>query len=74
MSRPIVYKQKKLGPAGLNLGYETNYSLPGKFIGIGVDFEEFHQKPGNYSTAIIEKPDGEVISIPIEMIKFTDNG
>ena len=40
------------------------------FHEFGVDYEEFESGPGNYSTAIIELPDGSVKNIPVEQIKF----
>ena len=36
----------------------------------GVDYEEFETGPGNYSTAIVEMPDGSVKNVPVEMIVF----
>lgn len=38
----------------------------------GSDYEEFDTGAGNYSTAIIELPDGEVKNIPADHIKFID--
>ena len=40
------------------------------FHQFGVDYEEFETGPGNYSTAIIELPDGTVKNIPVENIAF----
>ena len=40
------------------------------FHQFGVDYEEFETGPGNYSTAIIELPDGTVRNIPVENIAF----
>ena len=36
----------------------------------GVDYEEFETGPGNYSTAIIELPNGTVKNVPAEMVTF----
>jgi hypothetical protein len=36
----------------------------------GVDYEEFETGPGNYSTAIIELPNGVVKNIPADQIEF----
>lgn len=44
----------------------------GEFHGWGVAYEEFETGPGNYSTAIIEMPDGSVINHQVELIKFTN--
>ena len=42
----------------------------GKFHCWGVNFEELRDGAGNYSTAIIERADGIVESVPAEMIQF----
>ena len=42
----------------------------GMFHQFGVNFEEFDAEPGNYSTAIVEMPDGSVQNVPVEFIKF----
>jgi hypothetical protein len=44
----------------------------GIFHGFGVDFEEFEAGPGNYSTAIVELPDGSIKNVHVEMIVFND--
>ena len=44
----------------------------GDFHGFGIDFFEFESGPGNYSTAIIELPDGTVKNVPVEHIRFLD--
>lgn len=41
-----------------------------KFHAWGVDYEEFETGPANYSVAIVEMPDGEVRTLPVNMIKF----
>ncbi len=47
-------------------------SLKGEaiFHQFGVDYEEFESGPGNFSTAIIELPDGTVKNVPVENIEF----
>jgi len=44
----------------------------GKFHKWGNDFEEFGFGIGNFSTAIVELPDGSVLNHPAELIQFTD--
>ena len=44
-----------------------------KFHQWGTDYEELETGPGQYSTAIIELPDGEVENIPADMIEFVDS-
>lgn len=50
--------------------YEIKEFESGWFYGIGVDYEEFESGPGMYSTAIVELPDGKVITPPIKDIRF----
>lgn len=40
------------------------------FHQFGVDFNEFDEGPGNFSTAIVEFPDGVVKNVPVELIRF----
>lgn len=42
------------------------------FHGFGADYEEFENGPGNYSTAIIEWPDGRVEMVRPDKIRFVD--
>lgn len=42
------------------------------FHQFGCDYEEFESGAGNYSTAIIELPDGKVKNVPVTMIRFLD--
>lgn len=44
----------------------------GIFHQFGSDYEEFESGPGNYSTAIIEMPDGSVKNVPAELIVFNN--
>lgn len=44
----------------------------GSFHQFGVDYEEFETGPGNYSTAIVEMPDGSVKNVPVELIVFNN--
>lgn len=42
----------------------------GIFHAWGVDYEEFEAGPGNYSTAIVEMPDGSVLNWRADMVRF----
>lgn len=42
----------------------------GIFVQYGVDYVEFENGPGNYTTAIVEMSDGTVWSGPVHLIKF----
>jgi hypothetical protein len=44
----------------------------GLFHQWGCDYEEFESGPGNFSTAIIELPDGSIKNIYAEMIEFVE--
>ena len=44
----------------------------GLFHQFGCDYEEFETGPGNFSTAIVEMPDGSVKNVPVELIVFND--
>jgi len=44
----------------------------GYFHQWGCDFEECDTGCGNYSTAIVEKDNGEVVNVPADMIKFLE--
>jgi hypothetical protein len=37
-----------------------------------VNYEEFESGPGNFSTAIVEFPDGKVQNVPVGMVRFID--
>ena len=40
------------------------------FHQFGIGYEEFENGPGMFTTAIIELPNGEVLSLPVDQIKF----
>jgi hypothetical protein len=42
------------------------------FLGFGIEFEEFDNTVGQYSTAIIELKDGTVKNVPVEHIRFLE--
>jgi hypothetical protein len=42
------------------------------FHQFGVCYEEFESGPGNYTTAIVEWPDGTVESVMADRIRFID--
>ena len=71
MRKVIVYEYKKIGDDTFvskvtdGKGYATLH-------GWGCDYEEFETGPGNYSTAIIEREDGTVENVHVEMVKFVD--
>jgi hypothetical protein len=42
----------------------------GVFLQFGVDYQELETGPGNYTTAVVEMPDGSVKNVPVEVIVF----
>lgn len=44
----------------------------GTFHEFGVDYQDSDNGPGNYSTAIVEMPDGSVKNVPVELIVFNN--
>jgi len=44
----------------------------GIFHQFGVDYEDSETGPGNYSTAIVEMPDGSVKNVHVELITFSN--
>ena len=42
------------------------------FHQFGVDYEEFENCAGNYSTALVEWPDGTVESVRADRVRFLD--
>lgn len=44
----------------------------GLFHGFGVSYEEFEEGPGNYSTAIVEMPNGTIVNAAVEFVTFLE--
>lgn len=42
----------------------------GDFIQYGTDYEEFETGVGNFTTTVIEMPDGTVKNLPLDLIQF----
>ena len=42
----------------------------GIFHQFGADYDEFETGPGNFTTAIVEMPDGEIKNIPVGLVVF----
>ncbi len=42
----------------------------GVFHQFGIGFEEYENGAGQFTTAIVEMPNGEVKSVPVELIRF----
>lgn len=69
----IVYKWEKAKNVEPRSYMEKVPAGNGTFLEFGVDFEELTDTGvGNYSTAIVEMPDGSVVNVPVEMIVFNN--
>jgi hypothetical protein len=68
--RIVEYCEYEIPPDGIK--YERTSKGDAIFHEFGVDYEEFETGPGNFSTAIIELPDGSVKNIPVDQIKFKE--
>jgi hypothetical protein len=42
------------------------------FHAFGTNYEEFETGAGNFSTAIVEWPDGTISNVPVEHVRFLD--
>ncbi len=49
------------------------YPISGLFHQWGVGYEEFESGPGNFTTAIIELDDGQVVEAAPSTVKFLDS-
>ena len=69
MRKVVVYEYRRAKGASV---FEKFHIGHGYFHEFGVDYEEFETGAGNYSTAIVEMPDGSVKNVPVELIVFND--
>lgn len=44
----------------------------GHFLGFGVEHVEYESGPGQYTIALIEKPDGRIAKVAPERVRFDD--
>lgn len=49
---------------------ERVFHYTATFHQFGCDYEEFETGAGNYSTAIVELPDGSINNVPVGMVAF----
>ena len=68
-TRPVTVFEYKRLPFG---GSEKVEKCEGTFHEFGVAYEEFESGAGNYSIAIVELKNGEIINPPVEMIRFDE--
>lgn len=65
--RIVEFEERKIVADGIK-----KTLLYGNFIQYGINFEDFEDGIGNYSSAIIEMPDGTVKNLAVEKIRFID--
>lgn len=68
MSRVTVFKWERSEATGNK--YEKVEDGVATFCTWGVDYETYDQGVGNFSTAIIKRPDGTIENIQAELVKF----
>ncbi len=70
--RKVIYSEHVHVPATSDTRQYWKLEPKGEaiFLEFGVGYEELENGTGNYSTAIIELKGGEVLSIPVEHIRF----
>ena len=52
--------------------WEDEYNHPGELLTWGTAYEEFESGAGNYTIAIVKKPDGTIEEVLPTHIKFVD--
>lgn len=67
--RKVIVRKHKQQPDGK---WELRDDGEALFHCFGTNYEEFHDGPGNFSTAIIERPDGTIENIPVDHVRFLD--
>uniref|UniRef100_A0A6M3LM02 Uncharacterized protein n=1 Tax=viral metagenome TaxID=1070528 RepID=A0A6M3LM02_9ZZZZ len=67
MEKVEIYKWER--PAGITKMVKVK-ETEGMFIEFGCDYMEFESGAGNYSTGIVEMPDGSIRNVPVELLKF----
>jgi hypothetical protein len=65
----MVSELKKQFPSGVWRLEEKGEAM---FHQFGVNYEEFATCAGNYTTAIVEWPDGTISNVPLEHVRFLD--
>lgn len=45
----------------------------GIFLQFGIDYQELDNGVGTFSTVIIERPDGSIENLPVELVAFNDD-
>jgi hypothetical protein len=66
VSKHVMHAQEGSRPAR----YELEPQGEALFHQFGVGYEEFESGPGNFTTAIVEWPDGRIESVVVDHVRF----
>jgi len=69
LRKVVLYKYERVK---FSNRYEKVPDGHGLFHGFGVDYEELENGVGNYTTAIVEIPSGEIKNVPVELVIFNN--
>ena len=72
VSAMVGHEQPSNGSGRVVVKYVLTPKGEALFHGFGVDYEEFETGPGNYSTALVEWPNGQVESVRADHVRFLD--
>ena len=73
MTRPVmVFKWWRAEDAKYNVPFEKVEVGAGNFHQFGCDYEETNDGVGAYTTAVVEMPEGDVVNVPVSLIRFDD--
>jgi len=70
VSKPVRQEMPSNGTRRVVATYPLVPQGEALFHQFGVGYEEFKTCPGNYTTAVVEWPDGRVESVPVEHVRF----
>ena len=74
MTRSVtVFEHWRPDVAKVGTTWEKRIRAKGQFHRFSVDYEECGENAGNFAVAIVELPNGEVITPPANLIQFTDD-
>lgn len=72
MKRVIYSKYQNVVNFDLTVACKLVEIEEAEFLQFGVDYEEFENGPGNFSTALLRLDNGRVISVRADHIRFVE--
>ena len=72
VSAMVAHEQPSNGSGRVVVKYVLTPKGEALFHQFGVDYQEFENGPGNYSTALVEWPNGQIESVRAHMVRFLD--